>query len=101
MSYSLLDLSLELEPAFEEAENDYMQALFEKVTDIFLGSGAEFKALRTLSNVENFDIDVSVHADWERKYDVQIPKHTQVLRELKHDIEDNFRRKRAPIGGGV
>jgi hypothetical protein len=93
MGYPYLDF--ELESASEEAENDYVQAVFEKVTDIFLGTGAEFKTLRTISNLENFDIDVSVHADWERKYDVQLPKHMQILRELKHDIEDNFRRKRA------
>ena len=50
MSYPYLDF--ELESAFEEAENDYVQALFEKVTDIFLDSGAEFEAIRTILNVE-------------------------------------------------
>jgi hypothetical protein len=51
--------------------------------------------------VENFAIDVPVHADWERKYNVQLPKHLQILHELKHDIEDNFERERVLIGGGV
>jgi hypothetical protein len=88
VSYPYLDFKLE--STSEEAENDYVQALFEKVTDIFLGSGAEFETLRTISNVENFAIDVPVHADWERKYNVQLPKHLQILHELKHDIEDNF-----------
>ena len=50
MSYPYLDF--ELESASEEAENHYVQALFEKVNDIFLDSGAEFEAIRTILNVE-------------------------------------------------
>jgi hypothetical protein len=46
MSYPYLDF--ELESTSEEAENDYVQPLFEKVTDIFLGSGTEFETLRTI-----------------------------------------------------
>jgi hypothetical protein len=94
-------LNFELDSDYEQAKNDYVQAQFEKVTDLFLERGAKFEPLRTISNVETFAIDVSLYADWQRKYDVHLPKHLQILRELKHDVEDNFRKERTLMGCGV
>jgi hypothetical protein len=92
LSYDYLDYHLNSDS--EEAEHKYMQALFEKVTDLFMDGGATFNTLRVISNVEHFVVDVSLHADWNEKCDVHLPKHMQILHGLKHDIEDNFRKKR-------